>query len=88
MGKVGITVKVLPKDINVDLERIKEEIVNLKEKLGAESIEIKEIPIAFGLKALIVGIIREESLGTSGIEEEISKIEGVGEVTIESATLL
>lgn len=88
MGKVGITVKVLPKDVDVDFEKIKKDILSLKEKLGAEDIKISEVPIAFGLKAIIVGIVREESLGTEGIEEEISKIDGVGEVRIESATLL
>jgi len=88
MGKVGITVKVMPEGVETDLERIKEEIIKIKEKLKAEEIKIQEMPIAFGLKALIVGIIRDDSLGTEGIEEEISKIEGVSDVRVESATLI
>ncbi len=88
MGKVGITVKVMPESVDTDLEKIKEEIEKLKEKLHADEIKIEVVPIAFGLKALMVGIIREDSYGTEGIEEEISKIEGVSKVTIESATLV
>ncbi|MFN3528154.1 MAG: elongation factor 1-beta [Candidatus Altarchaeaceae archaeon] len=75
-------IRVMPKDINVNLEEINEkikEILNKFENSKFHSSEIK--PIAFGLKALEVTLlITEEKSELDKIEEEILKIEGVGNI--------
>ena len=59
-------------------------IVKLKlEPEGAKNISFEEIPIAFGLKALIVKTDMPEEKGTDMVESILSKIPGVSSVTIE-----
>lgn len=82
MGKVATTFKIMPESPDVDLE-------NLKEEIG-KSIKIQDYkiePIAFGLKALKIMLITSDS-GTEEIENIIKKTKGVGEVEIESSTLI
>ncbi len=83
MGEVLSIIRVMPSGVDVDLDRIKEEI----EKMGPESIEEK--PVAFGLRALEVKFIRpDEAGGTEGIEEKLRSIEGVESVQVTGVTLI
>ncbi len=84
MAKVLVIVKILPRDVEIDLDMLREKIA---EKLPKEY-EVKghEIePIAFGLKALRLYIYMPEEVegGTSPLEEMLSNIEGVGQVEVE-----
>ena len=83
MGDVAVSIKIMPASPEVDLEKVEEEIKN-RVKVQDSKIE----PLAFGLKALKVLIVKPDTGGTDDIEEEIKKIEGVGDVEVESLTLL
>ncbi len=83
MGKVAINIKVMPQSSETDVEKLTEKI---KEKVEVKDLKIE--PIAFGLKAIRLLVIGEDSEGSEGVENAIRSIEGVGEVEIESVTLL
>lgn len=85
MAKVLVLLKVLPEDINLDLEELKERI----RKALPEDYEIKGYdvePIAFGLKALRLYILIPEYTegGTDPLEQMVSKVEGVSQVEVEA----
>jgi len=82
MGKVAITFKLMPEDIDVDIEAIKSQV----EELGAKQIIIEEI--AFGLKAIKAMFIMEDKGGGQNLEERLGAIEGVGSVETEGITLI
>ncbi len=82
MGDVAVSLKIMPKSTDTDLEKVKEEI--------AKKIEIKDSkiePLAFGLKALKILIIVPDK-GIEGIETEIKSINGISEVEVESSTVI
>lgn len=84
MARVLVVMKILPEDININLEELKERI---KAKLpsGYELARHEIEPIAFGLKALRVYIIMPEVTegGTEPLEKLVSSIEGVSQVEVE-----
>lgn len=84
MARVLVVMKILPEDINIDLEDLKERI---KKKLpeGYELARHEIEPIAFGLKALRVYIIMPEITegGTEPLEKLVSSIDGVSQVEVE-----
>ncbi|MCS7144511.1 MAG: elongation factor 1-beta [Archaeoglobaceae archaeon] len=88
MGKVFLKLRLMPSDVDVNLESIKEKVI----KLNFESVEIKDVaikPIAFGLKALMILAVMPDAEGVSDrFIEEISKISGVESVDIEDMELL
>jgi elongation factor 1-beta len=85
MAKVLVLLKILPEDINIDLEDLKERI----KKALPEGYEVKGYdiePIAFGLKALrlYVTIPEETEGGTEPLERIVSSVEGVSQVEVEA----
>ncbi|MDN5358832.1 MAG: elongation factor 1-beta [Candidatus Diapherotrites archaeon] len=87
MGTVLAVFRVMPEDMAY-FEEIKEKI---KEAIpeGVELHEIREEPIAFGLKALKVGVTMEDTGGIlDKVEEALSKIPHVESVNLEGATLV
>ena len=55
MGKAVITFKIMPTSPEVDLEPIKQEAQKIARDAGAiGEMQVKEDPIAFGLKAVLV----------------------------------
>ncbi len=82
MGNVAVSLRILPRSVETDIEKIKNEIL--------KRIEVKDVkvePIAFGLKAIKILLIVPDK-GVSKIEEEIKNIDGVSEVEVESVTLI
>lgn len=82
MAKLIARLKILPTDIDVDLDqlakRIEEEVSSIAE-LYNYYIE----PIAFGLSALIADFLLEEKEGgTEPLENALKKVEGVGEIDV------
>lgn len=82
-----VLLRVLPIDIEVDMEGLKDKIqaaiIKLGEGFALQSYRIE--PIAFGLKALRLAIVMPEETegGTYVLEETIRGVEGVGEVEVE-----
>ena len=74
----------MPESPEVSLSKIE---ADAKKKIidfaGEGDMKIEEEPIAFGLKALKIIFIMDESLGsTEKIEEDVAEIEGVQSVEI------
>lgn len=83
MGLVAITFKVMPESPETDLNYIAEEL----KKIGDVK-QVKETPLAFGLKMIEVLMTFEDKQGIGDIEEKIRSISGVGEVEAGDVTLL
>jgi len=83
MARVVMTLRVMPDDVEVDLDELLERIKTAIPEgtdLGATETQ----PVAFGLKALRMNLSRDESMGgTDDIETAISAIEGVSQVEVE-----
>ncbi len=87
MGTVLAVFKIMPEDMEY-FEEIKEKV---KEALpeGVELQEMKEEPIAFGLKAVIVAVTMEDTGGlVDKAEEALRSIPHVENVTTEGVTLV
>ncbi len=81
MGDVAVTYKILPQGIDTDMNAIRTKL----NQLGAK--QVKEQPIAFGLKLIEVLFIIPDKEGPK-VEEELRKIPGVASVETESITLV
>jgi len=88
MGQVSITFEIMPDGIETDLEDIKSRV---QDKIGdiskIEQTEIK--PIAFGLKALMMNVLVNDSEGIMDkLEEQIAEVEGVQNAKVINMTLI
>nr|KXH77530.1 MAG: elongation factor 1-beta [Candidatus Thorarchaeota archaeon SMTZ1-83] len=83
MARVVVTLKIMPDDVDVDLDALLERIREvIPEGTDIRATEIA--PVAFGLKALRMNVAREESMGgTDDVEAAISSLEGVAQVEVE-----
>jgi elongation factor 1-beta len=83
MARVVMTIKIMPDDLDVDLDNLLEQVKNAIPE-GTDIGAVETQPVAFGLKALRMNLAREESMGgTDDIEAAISAIEGVSQVEVE-----
>ena len=88
MGDVLVTYKIMPPGVDIDFEKMKDEVKKRVGDIGKVA-EFELQPIAFGLKALVVKIIVKDEGGiTDKIEEELSKIEHVQGVVVEEVSLI
>lgn len=83
LARVIITLRVMPEDVDVDLDELFEKIKRaMPEGTDVRANEI--VPIAFGLKAIRMNVARNESLGgPDDIEAAIMAIDGVAQVEVE-----
>ena len=84
MAQVVITLRIMPKDTEVGLEELeskaKKEIVDF---CSSKEFKTQVQPIAFGLKALNILFVMDESKGsTEALEQKISQINGVESVEV------
>lgn len=83
MAQVIITIKIMPSGVDVKLEKIEEAIKEKITEFGGEVGKKEEEAVAFGLKALKLIFVMDESIGsTETLEEQISKIKGVQSVEV------
>jgi elongation factor 1-beta len=83
MGIALIKIKVMPTSPDVNLEEIREKAKKVVENNKGERINFEEQPIAFGLKAIIVGFEQNEDNGElEPIENALQKIENVNSVEV------
>jgi len=84
MGKVLATIKVMPDGLEVDINKLEEEI---KQKINPERIDKQ--PIAFGLVALIVEkVIADDEGEIEKVENTLKSIEGVSSIEVTNLTRL
>ena len=82
MAEVILGLKVMPKAVDIDLDKLEEEI---KSKINPERIQRQ--PVAFGLVALLITKVVEDKEGESDrIENLLKSIENVGEVEVTGLT--
>ncbi len=79
MAKAIITFKLMPESPDIDLEPIKKEAMEIAKQNGAiGQTQVKEEPIAFGLKAvLVLAMYSVESQDFDAIAAKMGKLEGV-----------
>jgi len=84
MAKVVVTLKIMPVSPEVDLEKVqKSAIEKISEFAGETETKIEIEPIAFGLKALKILFVMDESKGsTDYLESQAAEIEGVNSVEV------
>jgi elongation factor 1-beta len=89
MGDAAVRMKVMPESADLDLKALAEEIKKAVPSF-ARLHAIQEMPIAFGLKALIVVTIMNDKGGRSPdeIEDAVRKVPGVESVEVEEVGLL
>lgn len=84
MARVVVSLRVMPQSPDADLSELekkaKHEIIGF---CSSEEFRVEIQPIAFGLKALMILFVMEESIGsTEKLEQKISQIEGVESVEV------
>ncbi len=83
MGIALIKIKLMPSSPDANLEKIKKEAERIITKNRGKRISFKEEPIAFGLKAIIVGFEQDENEGElDPIEESLKNIRDVSSVQV------
>ena len=86
MGKVAVTFRIMPEDVEVDLEAVQSHVrSSLREKL--KKLEVK--PVAFGLKALEAIVVVDDASGEmEQVEAALGGIPGVGGIETVEVSLL
>jgi elongation factor 1-beta len=78
MADVIVDLRVLPKDVDVDLEKIEKQIISTLQPQ-----KVTREPIAFGLVAInVTKIVKDEAGQIDELERKLKSIEGVGEIEI------
>ncbi len=86
MGFVAITFRILPEDTETDLESVKSRVRNA---LAGSLRELKEQPVAFGLKAILaIALVEDAAGGSDRLEQSLAAIPGVGSVETVDVTLV
>ncbi len=83
MAEVIITMRLMPESPEVNWDFVYEKVNEVVKKHGGEIGKKEEKPVAFGLKALEVIFVVDESSGsTEALEQEVSEIQGIESVEI------
>jgi elongation factor 1-beta len=84
MAQVIITLKIMPESPETDLDALQAKIIQkITDFSGETETRTSQEPIAFGLKALKIIFVSEESKGSVDVlEDQIRSLEGVQSVEI------
>ena len=84
MARVIVTLQLMPTSPDVDLKKVRASADRLIAAFAGEpSAKAEEKPIAFGLKALLLTFIADESKGgTDQLEADLGKVQGVESVQV------
>src|SRR6266571_3454609 len=85
MGSVAVTFRIMPDDAEADLERIKSRV---RTSLAGSLRDLREQPVAFGVKAILAIAVVSDSGGTEPLEQTLAAIPGVGSVETVDVTLV
>ncbi|MEM3396474.1 MAG: elongation factor 1-beta [Thermoplasmata archaeon] len=88
MGNVSVIYRVLPQDVEVNIEKIMEEVKNVMPKdVTLRGMQVKDV--AFGLREVLVAVVMKDEGGKSDeVEKLLSSIPGVGSVDVLDLTLV
>ncbi len=88
MGKVMAVIKIMPDSADRDMNKLQDDVKAALPK-HAEFKGMQVNPIAFGLKALkIAFVVNDSEGGTEAVEEAFKNVPGVESVTVDSVDLL
>ena len=82
MGKALVTMKVMPESPSVDLNAIEAEATRIVKEVAGTDAKITQEPIAFGLKAIILNFMIDESIPLDNVEDKIKVIKDVSSTDI------
>lgn len=84
MARIIVTFKIMPESPEVDMDALRDQVIDvIKQNVGETETKVEIEPIAFGLKALKIMYVADESKGSPDLlEKEIGDIEGVNSVEI------
>jgi len=86
MGSVAVTFRILPDDAEADLDPLK---ARVRKTLGGALRDMKEQPVAFGLKAIVaIAIVGDAEGGADQLEQSLAALPGVGSVETVDVTLV
>src|SRR3989442_499499 len=86
MGSVAVTFRIMPDDADTDLESIRSRV---RSTLGSALRDLREQPVAFGLKAILaIAVVSDASGGSELLEQSLAAIPGVGDVATIDGNLL
>jgi len=78
MADVILTFKLMGESPEVDMASLKETATKICSEFDAEVGKTEEQPIAFGIKALLLYVVRAESKGSADeLEKRLGELEGV-----------
>jgi len=81
---VIITLKIMPEGLEINLEKLSNDCAKKIESFGGKIAKTEEVPIAFGLKAIVFKFFIDEAKGwAEENEEELASIKGVNSVNVE-----
>ena len=85
MANVVVTLKLMPEDVEIDLEALQREAENaIHHYIGEGEIRVEQEPIAFGLRALKLTFVMDESQGgLDPLEDILRNLDGVQSVQVE-----
>jgi len=86
MGSVAVTFRILPEDAEADLEPVK---ARVRKTLGGALRDLKEQPVAFGLRAILaIAVVGDTEGGSDRLEQSLAALPGVGSVETVDVTLV
>jgi len=86
MGSVAVTFRIMPDDADTDLESVQSRV---RSTLEGALRDLREQPVAFGLKAILaVAVVNDASGGADQLEQSLAAIPGVGSVETIDVTLV
>jgi translation elongation factor aEF-1 beta len=79
MAQVAVIMKVIPGSPEANFEKITKECVDICKKYSnSDLVNVKEEPLAFGLKSILLNFLMEESIGdTEPLEAQLAEVDGV-----------
>jgi len=86
MGTVAVTFRIMPDDAEADLEAIK---AHVRKTLAGSLRDLREQPVAFGLKAIVaIAVLSDAAGGADPLEQALASVPGVGSVETIDVTLV
>lgn len=86
MGRVAVTLRILPEGAEVDVEALERAV---RKALGQSVRDVAARPVAFGLRALEAIVVVDDAAGQAEqVEDRLRRISGVGEVETLGVSLL
>lgn len=83
MADVVIKLKILPKLVDTDFNKLTKDCTKKIEAFGGHVHKAEKEPIAFGMCALVIIFIMNENIGaTDKLEEQITRLKEVSSVDV------